>query len=74
MFAVRLPREINFRLARLARRTGRGKSSHAREAILTYLDDVEDLYLAEQVKRRLDSAEEHTLSLDDIEARLGLTE
>ena len=32
----------------LAKLTGRTKSYYARQAILEYIDDLEDLYLAEQ--------------------------
>ncbi|SMH50342.1 type II toxin-antitoxin system RelB family antitoxin [Mesorhizobium australicum] len=48
MLALRLPKEIEDRLDDLARKTGRTKSYYAREAILEHLDDLEDLYLAEQ--------------------------
>ena len=48
MLAIRLPTEIEQRLDQLAKTTGRTKTFYAREAILRYLDDLEDLYLAEQ--------------------------
>ena len=48
MLAIRLPAETEERLAALAKATGRTKTFYAREAILEYLDDLEDLYLAEQ--------------------------
>jgi RHH-type transcriptional regulator, rel operon repressor / antitoxin RelB len=50
MLALRLPPEIERRLAALARKTGRTKSYYAREAILRQLEDIEDYYLA---RRRL---------------------
>ncbi len=46
MLAIRLDSEIEERLARLAKRTGRTKTFHAREAILEHLEDLEDGYLA----------------------------
>ena len=46
MLAIRLDAEIEERLARLAKRTGRTKTHHAREAILEHLEDLEDGYLA----------------------------
>jgi len=46
MLAIRLPEEIEARLAELAARTGRTKTFYAREAILEHLDDMEDKYLA----------------------------
>jgi RHH-type rel operon transcriptional repressor/antitoxin RelB len=46
MLALRLPNDIEVRLERLAKRTGRSKSYYAREAILRHLADLEDGYLA----------------------------
>jgi RHH-type rel operon transcriptional repressor/antitoxin RelB len=48
MLAIRLPAEVESRLEALAKATGRTKTFYAREAILEHLDDLEDLYLAEQ--------------------------
>lgn len=47
MLAIRLPRDIEERLNALAEKTGRTKTYYAREAILEYLDTLEDIYLAE---------------------------
>ena len=46
MLAIRLNEEIEQRLARLAKRTGRTKTYYAREAILEHLEDMEDAYTA----------------------------
>ena len=46
MLAIRLPGEIEARLAALAAKTGRTKTFYAREAILQHLDEMEDKYLA----------------------------
>ena len=46
MLALRLPLDIEKRLAALAKKTGRSKSFYAREAILQHLEDIEDHYLA----------------------------
>ena len=51
MLAIRLPDAIENRLALLAAETGRTKTALAREAILQYMDDLEDLYLAESRAR-----------------------
>ena len=50
MLALRLPPEIEKRLATLAKKTGRTKSFYAREAILRHIEDLEDNHLA---RRRL---------------------
>jgi len=50
MLALRLPAEIERRLDKLAKKTGRSKSFYAREAILHHLGRLEEYYLA---RRRL---------------------
>ena len=66
MLILRLPEEIEARLDKLTKRTGRSKTFYVREAILEHLDDLEDLYLAEQVVRRIRNGEEKTYSLDGV--------
>jgi RHH-type rel operon transcriptional repressor/antitoxin RelB len=46
VLALRLNPEIEGRLNRLAKKTGRTKSFYAREAIIEHLQDIEDYYLA----------------------------
>lgn len=48
VLAIRLPEDIEIRLDALARKTGRTKTYYAREAIVEYLADLEDIYLAEK--------------------------
>ena len=47
MLSLRLDPEIERRLTKLARRTGRTKSYYARELIEGNIEDLEDRYLAE---------------------------
>ncbi len=56
MLAIRLPAEIEKRLTTLAKRTGRTKTYYAKEAILNYMDDLEDTYLAVE---RLEKSNKH---------------
>jgi len=72
MIAIRLPEDVEARLESLARRTGRSKAFHARQAILEYLADVEDLYLAEQIVCRIGRGDEKASPLAAVESRLGL--
>ena len=74
MLAIRLPEEIEHRLESLAKVTGRTKTFYAREAILAHLDDLEDLYLAEQ--RLIDNraGRSKALTLDEVERDLGLAD
>jgi len=46
MIAIRLSSELEDRLTRLAKKTGRTKTFYAREAIEQHLEDLEDYYLA----------------------------
>ena len=46
MITVPLPSEIEQRIADLAAQTGRTETSHIEEAIVEYLDELEDKYLA----------------------------
>lgn len=46
MLAIRVSHEIENRLQLLAKKTGRTKTYYAREAILRYVEDMEDEYLA----------------------------
>ena len=70
MIAVRLPPEVEKRLERLARRTGRSKTFYVREAILQHLEDLEDYYLAVQrLEENLPS-----IPLEEVERRLGLAD
>jgi RHH-type rel operon transcriptional repressor/antitoxin RelB len=68
MLGIRLEPELERRLARLARKTGRSKSYYARQAIRQFLEDREDYLLGISVLERNES----TISLDELERRLGL--
>jgi RHH-type transcriptional regulator, rel operon repressor / antitoxin RelB len=46
MLAIRLSPDVEKRLDQLSKKTGRTKSYYAREAIIEYIDDLEDYYLA----------------------------
>lgn len=46
MLAIRISHDIENRLQQLALRTGRTKTYYAREALLRFIEDMEDEYLA----------------------------
>jgi RHH-type transcriptional regulator, rel operon repressor / antitoxin RelB len=46
MLAIRISQDIENRLQQLAHRTGRTKTYYAREALLRFIEDMEDEYLA----------------------------
>lgn len=72
MLAIKLPPDIESRLESLAKATGRTKTFYAREAILEHLDDLEDLYLAEQ--RLIDhlAGKTQAVPLEEVMKRYGL--
>jgi RHH-type rel operon transcriptional repressor/antitoxin RelB len=70
--SVQLPQDAEKRLEDLARKTGRSKEDYITEAVLEYLDDLEDIYLAEQALERIRWGEEQTYSLEKVERELGL--
>jgi len=72
MLAIRLPEDVEQRLAELAQRTGRSKTFYARQAILEHLDDMEDLYLAEQQLTEIRAARLKTIPLEEVMKRYGL--
>ena len=66
MIAVRLPEEIEKRLDRLAKRTGRAKSYYVREALLNHLDDLEDIYMAEKRLEDIRAGRSRTIPLEEV--------
>ena len=66
MLWIQLPEDAEARLEHLAQQTGRSKSSCAREAILEKIEDMEDVYLAEQVLERVRKGEEEIISAEDM--------
>ena len=62
MVAVRLTKEIEDRLTSLAEKTGRTKSFYIRQALEEHLEEMEDIYLAEERYRTLGK----TVSLDEM--------
>lgn len=72
MLAIRLPEAIEARLAALAAKSGRTKTWYAREAILRYLDDLEDLQLAEAELKKVHAGRSKTVPLAEVLREHGL--
>ena len=71
MIAVRLPEDIERRLSDLARKTGRTKTFYVREAVQVHLEDLEDLYLAEQEVKNLRAGRSTTTPLAEVVAHIN---
>ena len=72
MLAIRLPPEIEKRLAAVAKKSGRTKTYYAREAILKHLEDLEDAALAEKRLEEFYKSGEKAIPLADVLKRYGL--
>lgn len=72
MLAIRLPTEIESRLQHLAEATGRSKTFYVKEALMKHLDDMEDIFLADQALQAFRESGDNVVSLDELEEELGL--
>ena len=72
--SIRLNSEIEQRLDFLAEHTGRTKAFYLRELIEKGLDDLEDLYLAEQRLIDIRAGRSKTYTLEEVEHDLGLAD
>jgi len=72
MLAIRLPEDIERRLTDLAAATGRTKTFYAREAIVAFMSEMEDVYLAESRLEALRAGRSRTYTLEEVERDLGL--
>ena len=72
MLALRLEAELERRIAALARRQGRNKSALVREALTRYMEDQEDIMLAEAALRNLGDGK--TLTHEEARRALGLAD
>jgi RHH-type rel operon transcriptional repressor/antitoxin RelB len=72
MLAIRLPQAIEKRLDRLAKRTGRTKTYYAREAIMTHIEELEDVYLAETALENIRAGRSKTIPLESVMKKHGL--
>lgn len=68
MLAIRISHDIENRLQQLAQKTGRTKTYYAREAILRFIEDMEDEYLA---LSRLETPEKRW-TLEELEQGIDL--
>ncbi|MYM74322.1 TraY domain-containing protein [Duganella sp. FT134W] len=62
------------RLRKLAMRSGRSLDAHLQELIAQSIDDLEDLYLAEETMQRVTSGKEPVYSSEQVRKNLGLAD
>jgi RHH-type rel operon transcriptional repressor/antitoxin RelB len=66
IMTIRLPDDVCSRLIDLSTATGRSKSYYIREALVEYLEDMEDIYMADQRREELETKKSHTIPFDEI--------
>lgn len=74
MLAIQLPDDIDNRLEALIQPIGRSKAELVREAILDYLEDLEDYVECEQRLLDIQEGRSRTYTLDEVERELGLAD
>ncbi len=70
--SIRLDPEVEQRLDHLAESTGRTKAFYLREMIVNGLDDLEDLYLAEQATIERRAGRLKSVPLEEVMRRYGM--
>lgn len=70
--SIRLPADLSSRLDSLAQVTGRSKTFYMIEAIREHLDDLEDLYIAEQRLIEIRAGRSQPVPLEDVMKSYGL--
>ncbi|MEG1913147.1 MAG: TraY domain-containing protein [Cloacibacillus sp.] len=68
--SLRLPDDLGKRLNALSQQTGRSKTFYILEAVREHLNDLEDVYIAEQRLADIRSGRSRVLSSDEVEAML----
>lgn len=71
-FSIRLNDDLDARLERIARLTGRTKSFYVKQALEDQIQDLEDLYLARRVAKRVADGRERVIPLEELERELGV--
>jgi len=72
--SLRLPDEVFNRLDELSKLTGRSKTFYMIKAITDRIEDLEDVYLAEQRLLDVRAGKSKTYTLDEVERNLGLVD
>lgn len=70
--SLRLPADVEGRLAALSALTGRSKTFYATEAIVEHIDDLEDAHLSSEVLARVRAGAESRTPLSELLVEYGL--
>lgn len=70
--SLRLPEDLGRRLDRLSEETGRSKTFYMLEAIKEYLEDIEDIYLAESRLAEIKAGRVQTVPYAEVRRHIEL--
>jgi RHH-type transcriptional regulator, rel operon repressor / antitoxin RelB len=70
--SLRLPVDVEDRLAAFSTLTGRSKTFYATRAIIEHVDDLEDAYLSSEIRARVQAGTEPNIPLSDLLDEYGL--
>ena len=72
VLTVRISSELEARLEKLAQRTGRTKSYYAREAIEHHINELEEMYWAQEAITRWETGDKKTIPAEQLYSELEL--
>ncbi|MEO5379174.1 MAG: hypothetical protein H7832_15560 [Magnetococcus sp. DMHC-6] len=70
--SIQLPDDVSIRLRDLEQLTGNSKAFYIIEAIRDHLDDLENVYIAEQRLLNIRAGRSQTVPLEDVMKRYGM--
>ncbi len=70
--SIRLPAQVEDRLTMLSALTGRSKTFYATEAIVEFIDDLEDAHLSSEIRARVRAGTEARIPLNTLLDEYGL--
>jgi len=70
--AIQLPDEVFERVKSLADAAGQSPNDFISEAVLEYIEDIEDVRRAEEALKKIEAGQSTTYTLEEVERRLGL--
>lgn len=74
MLTIKLPPEIERRLAALAMAAGQTENDYVHDVLVEYLGDIEDNEISERRMKEIRAGRSRTYTLEEVERGLGLAD
>lgn len=72
--SIKLPKNLEYRLACLAKKTRRSKAYYIHEMIKNHIDEIEDYYLTSDIIKRTHQGKEAIFSSQEVRKELDLND